>query len=111
MWPKEHFLSRYSTTSGLFNADCIFLWDDRSCCLRLKPILNPLVIPVRIYSLKLVSGWLCRAFSHDFAISGVRISVIAFGRVVARFMWQLSSCKRSGVYLLASGLGDWEGPV
>ena len=49
IWPKKHSFPRYCCTiSGLFRADSIFLQEERSCCLWLNPILNPLVIPDRM---------------------------------------------------------------
>ncbi len=101
--PKAHSFPRYSSTiAGLFRADSMFLREERSGCLRLKPILKPLAIPDRIKS---ESRWCCRAFPHALAINGVRISVMVPGRVVALFERHLSSCKRSWVYWLASEVG------
>lgn len=49
MRPRERSFPRHSSTiSGLFRADGLFLWEECSCCLRLNPILKPLVILDRI---------------------------------------------------------------
>ena len=58
----------------------MLLTDDFKSCLRLKPTLNPPVIPAIKYSLKAVSGWFCSALSHAMALSGVLISMMCLGR-------------------------------
>ena len=76
--PGAHSSYKYSdTTSALSVSDLIFALAEQHLPLPWKPILNPSLRPVTIYSQNHWSGWYCKALLHILHCSEVVIVVVS----------------------------------